>query len=156
MRQLTERRTVVEQALYGETDPRLRATWRVLFLLAVFAGLVVLGDTILSATGVPPVITELKLPYLAAVAGAVVVAVRLGDRSASGVGFGVNAAWLRDLAAGVGMGLVFQCAVTMIWAGTDGLTVTDTTVRGVATGPSSLILVASVSLFGVLVTAVFR
>jgi len=67
-----EPRTVVEQVLYGETDPRLRATWRVLFSLAVFAGLVVLGETILSATEVPPVITELKLPYLAAVAGAVV------------------------------------------------------------------------------------
>ena len=102
----TERRTVVEQVLYGEADPRLRATWRVLFSLAVFVGLVVLGETILSATEVPPVITELKLPYLAAVAGAVVVAVRLGDRSASGVGFGVNVAWLRDLAAGVGMDVI--------------------------------------------------
>jgi len=74
--------------------------------LAVFVGLVVLGETILSATEVPPVITELKIPYLAAVAGAVVVAVRLGDRSASGVGFGVNVAWLRDLAAGVGMDVI--------------------------------------------------
>ncbi|SDY14500.1 CPBP family intramembrane glutamic endopeptidase [Halobellus clavatus] len=152
----TERRTVVEQVLYGEADPRLRATWRVLSSLAVFVGLVVLGETILSATEVPPVITELKLPYLAAVAGAVVVAVRLGDRSASGVGVGVNVAWLRDLAAGVGMGVIFQCAVTVIWAGTGGLTVTDTTVRGVSTGPSSLALVASVSLFGVLVTAVWE
>ncbi|MFB6250338.1 MAG: hypothetical protein ABEI27_01405 [Halobellus sp.] len=112
--EITDQRTTVEQVLYGETDTRLRAIWRVLFALAVFVGVVVLGETILSATEVPPVITELKLPYLAAVAGAVVVAVRLGNRSASGVGFGINVVWLRDLAVGVGMGLVFQLAVTAI------------------------------------------
>jgi membrane protease YdiL (CAAX protease family) len=104
----------------------------------------------------PPVITELNLPYLAAFAGTVVVAVRLGDRSASGVGFGMNVLWVRDLTAGVGLGLIFQLAVTVIWAKTGGLTVTDTVVRGVTTGPPSLAIITGVSLFGVLVTAVWE
>ncbi|GGI95204.1 hypothetical protein GCM10008995_01700 [Halobellus salinus] len=154
--QATDRRTTVEQVLYGETDTRLRATWRILFAAAVFIGLVIVGDTIFSAAGVQPVITELKLPYLAALVVTVVVAVRLGNRSVSGVGFGINVVWVRDLAAGIGLGLIFQLAVTVIWAGTGGLTVTDTAVRGVTTGPSSLALITGVSLFGILVTAVWE
>ena len=129
--QATDRRTAVEQVLYGETDTRLRATWRILFAVAVFIGLVIIGETIFSAADVQPVITELKLPYLAALAGTVVVAVRLG-------------------------GLIFQFAVTVIWARTGGLTVTDTAVRGVTTGASSLAIITGVSLFGLLVTAVWE
>lgn len=109
--QATDRRTAVEQVLYGETDTRLRATWRILFAVAVFIGLVIIGETIFSAADVQPVITELKLPYLAALAGTVVVAVRLGDRSVSSVEFDINAVWFRDLAAGIGLGLIFQFAV---------------------------------------------
>jgi hypothetical protein len=74
----------------------------------VFIGLVIGGETISSAAEIPPFISEMKLPYLVALAGTVLVAVRLGDRSASGVGFSMNVVWLRDLAAGVGMGLIFS------------------------------------------------
>lgn len=154
--QTTDQRTTVKQVLYGETDARLRATWRILFSLAVFVGLVIAGETIFSAAEMPPIITELSLPYLTALAGTVVVAVRLGNRSASGVGFGINIVWLRDLAAGVGLGLIFQFVVTLVWAGTGGLTVTDTTVGGVTTGPSSLAIITGVSLFGILVTALWE
>jgi membrane protease YdiL (CAAX protease family) len=154
--QATDRRTAVEQVLYGETDTRLRATWRILFAVVVFIGLVIIGETIFSAADVQPVITELKLPYLAALAGTVVVAVRLGDRSVSSVGFDINAVWFRELAAGIGLGLIFQFAVTVIWARTGGLTVTDTAVRGVTTGASSLAIITGVSLFGLLVTAVWE
>jgi hypothetical protein len=151
--QATDSRTTAGQILYVETDTRLRATWRVLFSIAAFVGLVTVGELIFAAAEVPPVVTELRLPYLVALVGAVMIGIRLGDRSASDVGFGVNAVWLRDLAAGVGLGLIFQFAVTVVWAGTGGLIVTDMMVRGVATGASSLAVITSVVLFGVLVTA---
>jgi membrane protease YdiL (CAAX protease family) len=154
--QATGSQTTVGRILYGETDAGVRATWRVLLSMAVFAGIVVVGETVSDAAELPAVVTEMSLPYLAAVAGAVAVVVGLSDRSAGDVGFGVDGVWLRDLAAGVGLGLVFQVAVTVVWAGTGGLTVTDTTVSGVTTGAASLAVVTGVALFGVLVTALWE
>lgn len=154
--QATDLRTTTVQILYGETDTRLRATWRILFSIAVFVGLVTVGELIFGAVDVPPTVSELNLPYLAALVGAIMTAVRLGDRSVSDVGFRVNAVWFRDLAAGVGLGLSFQFAVTVVWAGTGGLIVTDTMVEGVTTGASSVAVIAGVTLFGVLVTALWE
>jgi hypothetical protein len=148
--------SIVKRLWYGQTTARPRATWRVVVALAVFVGLVGLGTQIEAVVGLPTAIANLNLPFLVGLVGTVVVAGRLGDRTVAALGLGVNATWLRDLAAGIGLGVFFQLAVTGVWFATGGLSVRATMTTGVAAGALSLFVIIGGALFKMGVVALWE
>jgi hypothetical protein len=148
--------SVAERLWYGRTTTRPRATWRVVVSVAVFVGLVVLCTRIGAVVKLPTAVANLNLPFLVALVGTVVVAVKLCGRTMAELGVGMDATWLRDLIAGVVLGVIFQLAVTGVWFATGGLSVRATMTTGVATGALSLLVIAGGTLIRMGVIALWE
>lgn len=110
---------VADRLLYGRTDTRLRAVWRVLAPLAVGIGIYALGHTLVGTYGgdvLAPFAGEsavfaaaatfaaLTVVIAAASLAALAVATRLDRRSIADYGFDRSRRWRRDFLAGVGIG----------------------------------------------------
>jgi hypothetical protein len=148
--------SIAEHLWYGQTKTRPRATWRLLVPVAAFVGLVVLGTHISAIIELPTAIANLNLPFLVALVGTILVAVRLGERTMAELGIGITATWVRDLGAGVALGGVFQLAVTGVWFATGGLSVRATMTTGIATGALSVLVIAGGALIKMGVIALWE
>lgn len=110
---------VADRLLYGRTDARLRAVWRVLAPLAVGIGIYVLGHVAVelyggdvlaplagesAVLGAAAIFAALAVAVATAGLAALAVAARLDRRSIADYGFDRSRRWQRDLLAGVGIG----------------------------------------------------
>lgn len=146
-------REVARWVWRGRTDRRARATWRLVVPVVVLVATAAIGTRLLGVVTLPDALVN--APELAVVlvglVGSVATARRLGNRSADDVGIGIGAAWGRDLAVGIGIDLLFQAAVTVLWSATGDLTVTNTLASGGATGTTEVVVASVAAAFAFLI-----
>lgn len=149
-------RSVLQRVWRGRADDRPRATWRLVGPLVVFVVVALIGGRLLDPLDFPPALLNApgNAVVLIALVGCAITAKRLGDRSVRGLGIGP--AWRREFAVGICFGLAFQAVVTVLWATTGELTVTDTLFPGGAPDAASVVVATVATLFAFLVVGVWE
>ena len=167
-------RSASDTLLYGSSDTRLRATWRVLAPLVVAIALYVAGHVLLETVVTSVLETWMKTGEtsavvatagffiglsitiaLSAVAG-LLVASRLDRRSVSSYGFARSRGWIADFAAGILIGVAASAGAVGYQAARGDLTL-SVSVTGVGVDSAALGgLVLVVVLVFLLVNNVFE
>lgn len=104
-------RSTVQRLLFGGSDSRLRATWRVVFSFAVFFGTLIAASTLLGQVPFPEALVnaDTTLAVFLAVAVLLILGMRfVARRSLAGYGLALDRRWWLNAGAGLLAGLVFQ------------------------------------------------
>jgi membrane protease YdiL (CAAX protease family) len=110
-------RSTTRYVLYGRTDDRLRATWRVVLSFVVFLGTLVAVSRALRRLPFPEVVINASttLAVFLAVAVLLFVGTRFIERrSLAGYGLAFDRQWWTDAGGGVVVGFVFQGLFTAL------------------------------------------
>lgn len=155
----TSVRSTARQLLYGRTDERLRATWRVVLSAGVFLGTLIGASTLFGRVPFPELLLNAgtTLAVFLAVGVLLLVGTRFVERrSLSGYGLSLDRRWWLDAGGGILAGLLFQGLVTALLFVLGSARLVGTLSPGVADGPVTVAIAFGATVLALLAVALWE
>ena len=155
----TDNSSFARQVLYGRTDERLRATWRVVLSFAVFLSTLIAASTLFGRIPFPELLLSAgsTLAVFLAVGVLLVVGIRfVGQRSLDSYGLSLDRRWWLDAAGGVIAGFLFQGVVTALLFAFGSGRLVGTFSPGVADGPVTVAVAFGATVLALLAVALWE